>query len=466
MSSFGIVSDILQWPEARQSFTWILRHHLLGLHATIREASVEGARPVWHLAAVWENPIWILWIVSSIIVRLQLAAGVAVFSTIIGVHLLRLDSCLRALKRPGTSVHRASVQVFDIDVSLAELSFILDVRLSCLLVCSFLTFFFQSIYLTNRDKDDNPENDSSPFDLLALSFPCMLCAWMLLGCSSINQACQRLTIVATRFSGFQERERLNAKYRAKAGGFDGDSGWDTEGAGDDDKDGVRNSDEEGKKDKKGSKTKSKGSKDPEKDSNKDAKKDGKQSKGKDKSEDEEASSSGSKNKKQSKSGSEDKKDESSKSGKKDDAASSSSDDKAQSGKKDSSGRKSSKDGKDGKDEPASAARPESGDKDAASASPDAIDPSDPLGRSVGGVARIGALTQQGLPASDALERSNRDLDGDGDCDLDDDLELLKERLEAFMDYLKNADIRLRLANIEIDTKVSSQQRRWKRRSER
>ena len=435
VSAFGIVSDILQWPEARQSFTWILHHHLVGLHATTREV-VPGGKPIFHLAAVWEIPIWVLWIVSSIIVRLQMAAGVAVFSTIIGVHLLRLDSCLRALKRPGTSVHRASVQVFDIDVSLAELSFILDVRLSCLLVCSFLTFFFQSVYLTNKDKDDNIYNDTSFSDVIALSFPCMLCAWMLLGCSSINQACQRLTIVATRFAGFQERERLNAKYRAKLG--DGDSG-DTEGAKDNDKDGARNTDEKDDKDKKG------------KSKSKDAKQ-SKDAKCKDKSADDDDADDANSSKKPKKSASDDKKGESK--GKKDDS-SSSSDDKNSKGKKDSSSDDKSK-SKDGKDEGAFAIRPETGEKDrsgdAASSSGKKTD--NPYDR-VDSEARLIAMEGAGFPSSDALERSNRDLDGDGDCDLDDDLELLKDRLDAFLTYLKNADIRLRLANIEIDTKVRS-----------
>jgi len=58
-----------------------------------------------------------------------------------------------------------------------------------------------------------------------------------------------------------------------------------------------------------------------------------------------------------------------------------------------------------------------------------------------------------LPASEAVERSTRDRDGDGDVDVEDDLALLQERITAMRRFLKNADIKLRLANIEVDPRV-------------
>lgn len=102
------------------------------------------------------------------------------------------------------------VSFFDIDVSLAELSYILDVRLSMLTVSSFLAYFFQSVYLFNRDRHGGAvelTNAAGVSDLFALPSQCVLCVWILLTCSGVNQVFQRLRLVAMRFAAFQERGR-------------------------------------------------------------------------------------------------------------------------------------------------------------------------------------------------------------------------------------------------------------------
>ena len=148
---------------------------------------------------------WTLWSLSSFIVNLQLVSGVAVFGGVAGVHLIRIESSTRLLKRPGTTVKTALAHLFDIDVSLSDLSQILDFRLTFLLVTSFLSFFFQSIALSNEQKDRNQDDDGSYWDLLSLVHPGFVAAYILAGCSTLNSAAQHMKSVAFRYGIFQQR---------------------------------------------------------------------------------------------------------------------------------------------------------------------------------------------------------------------------------------------------------------------
>lgn len=196
----GIASDYISRPDSI---------------ATIYRALPRKER------SVWMTPLEHLWAVSAVAVRFQQVAGIVVVSSLLSMHLIRIDSCLRGLKRPGTTAYQASVQVFDIDVALADLSHSVDLRLSMLLASNFLSFFFEAIFLVNNHQNDTATNGAASdptaaSDLISLAFPGLSCAWLLLGCSGINSSCQQLKLVATRFAVFQERERIRLLYQHKA----------------------------------------------------------------------------------------------------------------------------------------------------------------------------------------------------------------------------------------------------------
>jgi hypothetical protein len=237
---FGSILILLGWAA-----DWSQRHEISSALQQLFDPSLVHTRLQvrWsatshsnlHVPVSVEPPasvavLMICWHFASALVYTQLVTGVCAFAALLSIHLLRCESCLRALRRPGTSVHGASLQLFDLDVSLAELAHVLDMRLSLLLVSSFLTFWFQAVFLANRSKADEAEaamegtpdalesnalDASAAKDLLTLAVPGALCAWILLALAAVNHACQRIKLVATRFCVFHQREALTRKYARK-----------------------------------------------------------------------------------------------------------------------------------------------------------------------------------------------------------------------------------------------------------
>lgn len=449
IAALGVFTDYVVRDECRVA----LQHYLGGAEST-------HGNPIIHQSG-WVEPLIVMWMLCSVLVRLHLLSGLGVFSALVSIHLLRIDSCVRSMKRPGMSVHAASVQVFDVDVSLADLSHTLDVRLTTLLVASTLTFFFEAIFLSNRAKDADPDNDGSARDLLTLAVPALLCVWILLGCSSVNHAAQRMKLVAQRFAGFQERERLEAKYGATKRKYkeaQGQSGDDEEP---EEEEGGKGSDEKEKTKGKGKGADAAQSKDGSSDKAKPmakTKDDDKKKKQK-KSEKDTAADSG--ERKDSEEGER-------KTGSRGKEVGASAADPAKGKAKKKSGSKSPVQAhvKDGPQMKSGHSDPEEDEESGQSESENDRD----IAERVREEEKSGGDTDDKSPDSgklrdradigvhalgaEALERSDRDRDGDGDIDIDDDLELLHERLVAFVNYLKYADISLRLANVELDQKLA------------
>jgi hypothetical protein len=167
----------------------------------------------WVLVPVWE--------VCSIIVNLQLVCGVTVFAGISSIYLVRINSCVRLLKQPNTQLKECFAELFELDVSLSDISGMLDFRLSVMLIASFLTFFFQSIFLSNSGVDFS-EGVSSWMSFL---HPALICFLILGTTGAVNASVKRLKLVAYRFGVFKQKLSLDRKrkqQKAKANGDEGD----------------------------------------------------------------------------------------------------------------------------------------------------------------------------------------------------------------------------------------------------
>lgn len=147
------------------------------------------------------------WEFCSVIVNIQLVCGVTVFAGISSIYLVRIHSCARLLKQPNTRVKDCFSELFDLDVSLADLSGMLDFRLSVMLISSFLTFFFQSIFLSNSGVDFSEGVKS----LMSFLHPALICFFILGTTGAINANIKMLKLVAYRFAILKEKLSLDRK---------------------------------------------------------------------------------------------------------------------------------------------------------------------------------------------------------------------------------------------------------------
>jgi len=164
------------------------------------------------------------WEFCSIIVNIQLVCGVTVFAGISSIYLVRINSCVRLLKQPNTRVKDCFTELFDLDVSLADLSGMLDFRLSVMLISSFLTFFFQSIFLSNSGVDFSEGVKS----LMSFLHPALICFFILVTTGAINANIKMLKLVAYRFTILKEKLSLDRK-RMEAESPKNDEGDEDEG---------------------------------------------------------------------------------------------------------------------------------------------------------------------------------------------------------------------------------------------
>jgi len=147
----------------------------------------------------------------SIIVNLQLVCGVTLFAGISSIYLVRINSCVRLLKQPNTKVRDCFTELFDLDVSLSDLSNTLDFRLSVMLITSFLTFFFQSIFLSNSGVDFSEGINS----FMSFLHPALICFFILGTTGAVNANIKRLKLVAYRFVIFKQKLWLDRRRKEK-----------------------------------------------------------------------------------------------------------------------------------------------------------------------------------------------------------------------------------------------------------
>lgn len=152
-----------------------------------------------------------LWEATCVIINLQLVCGVTVFAGISSIYLVRINSCLQLLKQPKTTVRDCFAELLDLDVSLSDLSSMLDFRLSVMLITSFLTFFFQSIFLSNTGVDFSEGIEA----VLSFAHPALICFVILGTTGALNANIKRLKLVARRFSAFKEKLAQDRKRKDK-----------------------------------------------------------------------------------------------------------------------------------------------------------------------------------------------------------------------------------------------------------
>lgn len=126
-----------------------------------------------------------------------MVAGISLYGTLCNIHIVRVRSCARALQRDSTTTEAATVNIFDIDVSLSDFSNEVSVYVCTIAVCQFLTFFFRAVFIVSQ------KDLMSPYELLALFQPVFICLYVMITTGLVNKHSDLMKYVAIRYLIYQ-----------------------------------------------------------------------------------------------------------------------------------------------------------------------------------------------------------------------------------------------------------------------